>query len=359
MRTFRRTLPLSLLIVLATAGADARSALRATAMATLAAGMAPGSWAELKTTDMLPALSATGASGAIFGYNEDAAWDPVTRQFFFIGGDHNDVARFVAYSDDTNAWRIMPKPAWIGTFTMHGYDHQAINTTAGLLYHRPFSSNIIRKYKISTGEWTDLPAFSSNFYNNSAMALEYFPEMGGLLFAGTTQGSAIDSVLFFSDTTQKWSVPNESVPMGDYQNFPPYHPVHKVVFFGGGNGVGSRKIYKVNASGTITPLKDPPIGLGVNQSIVTVDPVSGAYLVFGGSGSFYVYDIVSDTWTLQPGTVPISSPTRDSAIWHVTATPVSTYGVTLFAKFFHGTPSQAWVYLYKHAAGGGAPPPKR
>jgi len=327
-------------------------------MATLAASMAPGTWAQLTTTDIVPTLSATGASGGIFGYNEDAVWDPGTRQFFFVGGDHNDIARFVSYSDDTNTWKIMPKPAWIGTYTMHGYNHHAINAAAGVFYHRPFNSSTIRKYKISTGEWTDLPPFPSNFYNTAAMGLEYFPERGGLVLAGTTQGSVMNAALFFSEATQQWSVLSENVPMGLYHMFAAYNPVHKVVIFGGGNDPGSHKIHKVDAAGTVTTLKDAPIAMGINQTIVTADPVSGDYLIFGGDGSFYVYNVVEDTWTLRPGTLPISTPTRSNAIWHVTATPVGTYGVTMFVKFFFGTPSQAWVYLYKHAAGGGTPPPK-
>jgi hypothetical protein len=58
-----------------------------------------------------------------------------------------------------------------------------------------------------------------------------------------------------------------------------YNPVHRVMIWGGGN-------------------------------IVTVDPVSGDYLVFGSDGSFYAYDVNADRWTLRPGPVPFASPTR-------------------------------------------------
>src|SRR5262245_44851759 len=69
-----------------------------TAMGRLAAEMKPGTWAELKTLGIVDTLKATGASGAIFGYSEGGAWDPVGRRFLYVGGDHNGVAKFVAYS---------------------------------------------------------------------------------------------------------------------------------------------------------------------------------------------------------------------------------------------------------------------
>jgi hypothetical protein len=93
------------------------------------------------------------------------------------------------------------------------------------------------------------------------------------------------------------------------------------------------------------------IGLGTMQSIVTLDPVSGDFLVFGKRGEFYAYDVVGDTWKLQPGEAPIFAPTRvaDNKIWHVTAVPVSTCGVTLFVKYYQADAPRAWVYLYKHS----------
>jgi hypothetical protein len=118
------------------------------------------------------------------------------------------------------------------------------------------------------------------------------------------------------------------------------------MLFGGGSG--NRNIYKLDASGTVTSLGLAPIPLGTQQSIVTVDPVSGNFLVFGTNGSFYVYNIITNTWQLRPQQNlfdPIHNGT--SAIWQVVATPVSTYGVVMFVKWNN---SQSTVYLYKHTA---------
>jgi len=121
-----------------------------TEMGRLAASMKPGTWAELKTAGIVETLKANGASGAIFGYSEDGAWDPETRRFLYLGGNHNGTPRFVSYSADDNTWRTLPQPAWIGKWTMHGYDHNAIDPASRVFYHFPFGdkARTVRRYKV-------------------------------------------------------------------------------------------------------------------------------------------------------------------------------------------------------------------
>src|SRR5262245_27502107 len=101
----------------------ARAADPATELRKLAESMNPRTWAELKTEGLLEGHRAKGNSGAIFGYNEGAVWDPQSRQWLYVGGDHNDPARFVTYSADRNSWTVMPQPDWLGRTATHGYDH--------------------------------------------------------------------------------------------------------------------------------------------------------------------------------------------------------------------------------------------
>ena len=88
------------------------------------------------------------------------------------------------------------------------------------------------------------------------------------------------------------------------------------------------------------------------QSIVTGDSSSSDVLFFGKSRSFYVYAVGRDVWTLQEAKLPIFEPTRvaDSKIWHVTAAPLSTYGVIMFVKYLLADQPRAWVYFYRHSA---------
>jgi hypothetical protein len=331
---------LVLLIVISASGS---------ALSDLAASMQPGEWAELQTNN-IEVLEAVGASGIVFGYNEDLTWYPDSGRVFWVGGDHNDQPQFITYSEATNTWQRLTRPSWLGSGTMHGYDHQAIDVANGYFYHHPTCcSPRIQKYDIAQNKWlAPLPPLS---YYSGFVGVEYFPELKGIVVVKPT-------VYFFADTATRWSGLATNLSMGGYHHFAEYNPVHKVMVFGGGNDPGARKIYKLDATGTVTPLKDAPVGLGIQQSIFTVDPVSGDYLIFTrGEKRFRVYDVTTDTWTLKSGTPPIlNSPLYDDGVHGIQATPVSNYGVNLFVKahstggYGNGT-FRGWVYLYKHSEG--------
>src|SRR5262249_10088466 len=146
----------------------------ATELGKLAARMKPGEWAELKTANLVEAHRAKGNSGAIFGYNEGAAWDPRSRQWLYVGGDHNHPARFVTYSADTNCGKVMPQPEWLGKTTTHGYDHNAIDPARGHFYYRPFSSRMVYRYDIAKGRWSALPKLDTQEYIACCVGLAYF-----------------------------------------------------------------------------------------------------------------------------------------------------------------------------------------
>jgi len=352
-RLMKSLIRFTALVTLAAVGEaqEKKSSAPSTPMGRLAAEMKPGTWAELKTQGIVETLKATGVSGAIFGYSEGGAWDPVSRRFLYVGGDHNGVAQFVSYSADDNTWRVLPQPGWIGKSTMHGYDHNAVDPVHRVFYHFPFGdkSRIGRRYDLAKNEWSDLPKLDPQEYLACAVGVAYFPELEALVVANGGGGKG--SVHAFRPKTGQWTTLAHDLPMGDYHNFAEYNPVRKVIVFGGGNG--SPFLYKLDAAGTVTPLGKAPIGLGVMQSIVTVDPVGGDYLVFGKGGEFYSFDVAANRWKENKGTVPIFAPVRvpDNKIWHTNAAPVDTYGVTMFVKYYSAEPnSQAWVYLYKHSA---------
>src|SRR5262245_48302084 len=157
-------LALASIILTRIPSAAQEQATKPTAMGKLAAGMKVGEWAELKTDNLVEAHRAKGASGAIFGYNEGAAWDPRSRQWLYCGGDHNDRLRFVTFSADSNTWKIMPEPDWVGKGTSHGYDHNAIDHGRGIFYYRPFSSPIVRRYDVAADKWSALPKIDTSEY---------------------------------------------------------------------------------------------------------------------------------------------------------------------------------------------------
>jgi len=138
-----------------------------------------------------------------------------------------------------------------------------------------------------------------------------------------------------------------------------WDPGHKVVVFGGGNdskGYRSKDLWKLDASGQVSKLRETPLPIGVTGTIFTVDPASGKYLVFGRQGQVYEYDVTADTWTelkgQQPPIFTFGPDLKGSAIFGCVATPVSSHGVVMFVKY-DGDNSK--VFLYRHAPAGEQP----
>src|SRR5258708_2672736 len=90
-------------------------------LARTAASMAPGTWAQLATNNIVPTLGQTGgASGFVFGYADKAVWDSTSRRIFYVGSDHFAPGpggpRFVQYDDATNTWSMLIA-SWLPSLT--------------------------------------------------------------------------------------------------------------------------------------------------------------------------------------------------------------------------------------------------
>jgi len=317
--------------------------------------MQPGQWATLDTININPTLMNTGgASGYITGDSESIKWDPVTRQLFFLGEDHGPGGqRFVSYSESTSTWQILPQTSWMLVFS-HGYDHKALDVANRYLYVRgSYLDRSTYRYQIDNKVWEQLQDNNVLEYVSCCGGWDYFPEMNGVVwFQGgeVASGSTSYGGLFLRDnSTGSWRRlgSRATYVSGTYNNFAEYNPIHKVVIFGGGNG--SRNLYKLDSGGGVTSLGLAPVDLGNRAGVVTIDPVSGNYLVLSNTNnSFHSYDVASNTWHLLP-TAPIFQPiVNNLSTFGVVATPVSTYGVTLFVQC---ASSNCVVRLYKHQGG--------
>lgn len=341
------------------------------ALANAAANLQPGAWCQFTTTNLESALSSyyvienyTGGSqgsGSQLSEAQGAVWDPTSKQVLFVGADHitnpdGHILRymgFVTYSATTNSWTnrwkgplvglaIQGLPSWVQTGVHHGYDYNTIDPVNGRLYIRhPYAGQTCWQYDIAADAWSQLPALAPNSLGNCCGGNAYFPELNGLVLV---QGNRV-----WLHANGSWTMLTPSaLTMGTYRHFAEYNPVHRVVLLGGGSN-----LYKLDANRNVTALRNAPTPLGTinagsnkTGAIVTVDPVSGAHLVFGHDGSFWVYDVVSDQWTRQPGSGFFEPTTHAAFIFQVVATPISTYGVTMFIKYY---PNQSRVYLYRHA----------
>ncbi|MCE9530564.1 MAG: hypothetical protein K8T89_05455 [Planctomycetes bacterium] len=304
--------------------------LQETELGKAAAALKPGEWVELKTE---------GLNRELFGghdisiYSDKAVWNPVTKQVMFIGQDHlKPPPRFIIYDAGKNAWKAMPTPKWAEPLKwFHAYENNAIDPATGRFFHHPSASLIVHQFDPVKDEWTTLPELSKAPTGHGT-ALEFFPERKGLV--RVLNGS----VHFYDETTKAWSLLKDKLPMGPYHNVAAYSAKHKCVFFGGGND--SKNLYKLDADGKITPLREAPAIFGIGRAIITCDPVSGNFLIFASDDRVHRYDPVADSWN----EVKTESPLAQKGTSHrILAIPIAEHGVIMFVTA-PGKGGKVWLY---------------
>lgn len=332
----------------------------ASALGDLAASMQPGSFAQLtpmtgwNSGSVLSPLSMAGCTSGdyVTSYADKAAWDPTQRRVLFLGQAHGQCygGEFVIYDDATNAWSVGPWPSGIcqnGTSTNpcfdHAYDNNTVNPATGVFYYRDYGSPTVLQYQ--NGAWSALPKIPAQDMQ-CCSALEFFPPLNELIFIDGDWG-----VWAYSLSKGSWTqlansdvangtpgLPN--LPMAPTSVFAEYNPVQQTLLFG-----GSTHLYKMNASGQITTLNPAPMTLGPANTVVSVDPVGGKYLVLSGS-SMYQYDVTTDTWTQLAIAVPPALMGLGGVGDGLVAADLPTYGVVMYIKYNNAS---SVVYLYKHS----------
>lgn len=357
-----------------------------TPLGDLAASMKPGTWGVLPTNNINAVLRNTGGSGnMIMGYAENIAWDPVSQQLFFVGSDHGQRingstaynanlnaqtqcgARFVKYVESTNTWSELPRQDFMTTDcggAKHGYDMMALDPTRRFFFR--WVNNAIYGYHIDTGVWNVAKIDTARSYFSYG-AIAYFPEMGGVLHAGADSGvyGLITKFTGYSPSNNgTWTLINTKNTHEITQPIEAeYNPVHHVVMIAGGFK-SPFAIHRVSADGTITVMSSTakntmPVGLtrgmAQNSTLLTVDPVSGDYLVFSNDDQtgFYRYNIITNVWTRiaqQPAFFATSRFLRGGQpLFETVATPISNYGVTMFVQCPYSS-GNCLLYLYKATA---------
>jgi len=321
-----------------------------TVLAKLAAAMKPGTWAELKT-EMPKGLWSSplvdggrnqgGAGGLhIAGWTDDAHWDSRTGQFLYMG--LRQTRQFIAYSEEKNAWRVIPldrtsdnpvfQTAFGHIYSTNGFDHER-----GRFYHlhRDFKElkGGISYFDTATEKWTKLPPKPEK---SGGMAIEYFGALDGVVVLGS-------QVWLFSNQRQKWEDLGSS-PVDGYHSLLRHNPYRDEVLMAGGNNA-RRVVARLKKDGKIEPLKDAPVDLGIRGDKFTVDPVSGRYLMFSfrEEGTPKCFEFDSDRNEYRPVEAAAAQWPYARASMPVVAF-IPEYGVTMWAE--------QKVYLYKHDAPG-------
>lgn len=321
-------------------GPDAPSVVPSdTDLARLVAGMPSQSLAELETNLQSETLDTGGNSGTMVTYSETVPWDPESMTLFYIGSDHNEEPHFVTWRATDNTWRREARPVWLPSGTMHGYDHSTIDLGGRRFLHRQRGRDApIRVYDLDARTWSDGPVSPGSTCCDAAA---WFPGVGLVTLGHELRVSA--------GGTQSFETVFDELANPDNQGFIEYNPVHDVALFGGGGGNGnpapaSPVLYVLHRDRTVERLDDAPFPLGLNHAIVTVDPVSGDFIVPNDTGALYSYDITTRSWTSLGLALPIE--TRNSPLDRTIGVSLSNFGVVAFIWHRRGGGK---FLIYKHA----------
>ena len=322
-------------------------------LAILATSMAVGSWAPLATNfpnnsvqDFF--LSPQGTDYDL-DYADSGRWDPISGCLYFFGGGHEEIPVFIRYCAATNTWNDEPLPPWLDLndtvgSSEHGYDGNAMDVERRYHYfHSSFADGgRTWRYNFTNRVWTQLPKDNAIV----AQALEYFPGLGLLLLDAENR-----EVLRFNEGNQNWEAFASNVLDINYHNYAEYSAVHNMMIFGGGNN--SRKVWRINAQGTVQRVTDAPIeihtidgdGGNFRGGLVTVDPVSGDFIHLNTNRQLYVYEPDIDRWSTAGSTGMVND------VAFIIGIPITSYGVIMYVQYSGGGPGRSPVWLYKHAQG--------
>jgi hypothetical protein len=169
----------------------------------------------------------------------------------------------------------------------HTYQGNALNPNTGINYLADIAGGEI--WKRSGGVWS-LFAARPPGSSQCCHALEYFPDRNSLIYVdgdcGVWEYSASGGTptkIAHTNGTSGGELPK--LPMSAYQDVAVYSAVERAIVLGGG-----ANLYKYSASGVFTTLATPPQNVRVNESVFTVDPVTGRYLAFFNNATFHEFN---------------------------------------------------------------------
>lgn len=330
-------------------GEDVKAAVAArrgqTELSKLALSMEPGTWAELKTERLGGMWSAPripnpdggrGRGGLHIGtWSDDAHWCSRTGQFLFFGV--RQTRKFVAYSEVSNAWRVIEflnltnAPGLEQRFG-HQYSGNAFDPERSHFYTNG------RRYDVQANTWEIHPAWRRAARERS-MTISWSAMDG--LFVLISQPAGVLRLLPYG--ADAWRDVGK-ISCHGYHSVARHNPFRQEVLFTGGNN--SRAVAIVDKDGTARAVKPFPAPvITIRQSAVTVDPISGRYLMMGHSREFYEFDSATNRYRLldDPEKSALPFDRRDSPM----VAFIPEYGVSMWAD--------RSVFLYKHNPDGDYP----
>ncbi len=389
----------------------AGSAQAQSSLATLANSMQPGTWAEFTsaetsiTQDMI--YPGPPSDGGI-DYILNGVWDSVHRDGYFWSGVHADQGgapecyhavawnelicadksqRFIKYTDASNTFSTpldavtgKPHNSWAGEVGGHPYEDLAIDAATGDVYKLNGLGISVSKWTYATNTWS-LVASPNAIANDSIMPLAGFPEANGLILV---DGFATNGQVYYLPYSGgAWTSVVSGLSIGDYEPVAVYNPVLHNMLIGGGGGASLSRartfyvlsytagVWSVSAARQIpdATLCGNPYATFIfdsagQNSLVSVDPVSGKYIVLSKDTACnpvtWSYDSVLDTWTqltgsnVQPPNL-LNGYTGGAGGSRAAVVPIPEYGVLMYLSQT-GTNSGPYARVFLYKPGNSTPP---
>lgn len=316
--------------------------------------MRSGEWVRWSAVGMHHFLGGA-HSGFMTGYACDMAPDPVNKRIYFIGCDHNQAQKFMEYEEATNVWTNRGATPF-GAPTAHGYDANVFDHVNDRLYH--VFGNVVKICNRASNTWADSASKASlGWYNQGQPGAAFFPERGtaGRVMIFQTGNPPNGVVLEWDVATDTWSTllhgggvlvrPQHGF---SYHNFAVHSPIHRCVFFGGGNG--TRMVFKMNAGGTVTACPDCPTGTmigpsGNDPSLAVVNPANGNLIVMSSATAWCELDGVTNQWTIKTGPCEVlATPPSANGAYGTVAAPLYWLGLIAFVRCSSPSLAQMWIF---------------
>jgi len=342
--------------------------LSGTALGTLAASMAPGTWAQLNAGNQNSALGVGPISSTMLHYGNTEPWNPFSKVIELLNKDAGAIPyRHVRYDVATNQFVVVAANAGIPTLG-HGYDHNTVNPYTGDFYHRlysAFSGTIsVRVKALGAPSFGGIPGMSDQI-EQVAIGTAWWSgsftgsgAQGALVVfnSGNSTGGPNDGhIAAFNPLTNSWFFSRTGMAPNygsgsTYHSVIEYSPIKNVAVYGGGNVAGNR-LWRLNSDGSFTTMPNVPPGKGVGmqQGLLVNEPITGNFLLLSGGELWELDPSGSGTWTQQTGTrnppsgVGRPGPGSPEAI---IASSISDYGVIAFIT--QPSSTGGTFYLYKH-----------
>jgi len=336
-------------------------------LSSLAASMAPGTWAELVVPNQVQILGAAShpspGVGMSINFANKMPWNPITKTIDMCISDHvgaTPAMEYTRYIAATNAFEMTLPAGNAGISGIgHGYDHTDINPFNGDVYHHKYNSAATVRKRLTDSTFQALS--SDGAAHQVAEAACYWS--GSFTGAGAqgcwlvyASGVVPGAMSAYDPLTGSWFWNNQTVTPSNgniYQTTMAYSPVKNCAVFGGGSAGGgpsqSNKLWRLNSDRTVTAMPDAPRSAGVDVANFINDPVTGNFLLLSARELWELNPTGSGTWTQQTGgRVPPAAVGNVKDInTGVIVSAIAEHRVVAFITMT--SPGAGTFFLYKHA----------